>query len=174
MSYYYLISSLPMLKSDGTLPFPYSRFLEMCESAVSESKYAQLRDLSLMSNEGPFLSEWAKFYTVLNKEVTHQRNLRLGRQSHDYYQKDEAVTKLVTEAMNANPLEGEEMLIALEFKKIDDLIGVHYFDDYALIGYAMKLKLLERKSMFRQKEGKDEFERIVKGLEHQIKCMEQE
>lgn len=38
-SYYYLMASLPMLRSDGELPFSYEDFLEMCRSAVSGAKY---------------------------------------------------------------------------------------------------------------------------------------
>ena len=48
---------------------------------------------------------------------------------------------------------------------------MHYFDDCALVGYAMKLKLLERKTVFRQQEGKAELGRIVDGLQQQIMNM---
>ena len=50
---------------------------------------------------------------------------------------------------NKNPLAAEEMLLSFEFERLDELVGIHYFDDYALIGYALKLKLLERKTSFK-------------------------
>ncbi len=175
MGYYYLLSSLPMLRSDGDLPMTYDEFLEICHSSLSGSKYELLRNLSLSSSEGPLVSEWAKFYNTLNDELIHQRNQRLGREGQAAHQKDESASKIVTAAMNAkNPLAAEEMLLALQFEKLDQLIDVHYFDDYALFGYALKLKLLERKSSFKKESGKAEFSRIVGELEEQIMSMEQE
>ncbi len=174
-SYYYLLSSLPMLRSDGEIPFEYDTFLSMCKSAVSSSKYAILENLTLSSAEGPLLSEWSKFYTIFKQELTAQRNQRLGRQVSLSYQKDETTSKTIAAAMNhKNPLEAEKVLLALQFEILDGLIGTHYFDDYALMGYALKLKLLERKNIFNQKSGKQELNRIVKGLQQQIMSTEQE
>ena len=51
--------------------------------------------------------------------------------------------------------------------------STHYFDDRALTGYALKLKLLERKSCFDQKKGKAELDRILDGLQKQILLEEQ-
>lgn len=172
MGYYYLISSLPMLKSDGELPFEYNEFLEKCRSAVSDVKYEILKNLTLSSKEGPLVSRWAEFYCTLNQELIHQRNTRLGRPLSLSYQKDETAARIVTAVMNnKNPLEAEKMLLELEFEKLDELIGTHYFDDYALMGYAIKLKLLERKNIFEHELGKSELNRIVEGLEQQIISM---
>lgn len=175
MAYYYLISSLPMLKSDGDMPLSYDEFLNLCRDTLSDSKYELLKNLTLSSNKGPLISEWAKFYTVIKEELTYQRNVRLGRKAVTPSIREEGVTKLISSAMNnKNPLVAEEMLLSLEFEKLDELVGVHYFDDYALIGYALKLKLLERKSSFNKEKGKAEFGRITEKLEHQITSMEQE
>ena len=54
-SYYYLISSLPDLKTDGEMPMTYDEFLGMCQSNVSESKYKFLENLTLSSEEGPLV-----------------------------------------------------------------------------------------------------------------------
>lgn len=173
MAYYYLISSLPMLKSNGDMPISYGEFLEMCRSALSDSKYELLENLTLDSSEGPLVSEWAKFYGVLREELTFQRNARLGRRAQSPSIKDESAAKVISMAMNhQNPLAAEEMLLALQFQKLDELIGIHYFDDYALFGYALKLKLLERKKSFNHKKGKAELENIIKKLEQEITNME--
>ena len=42
-SYYYLISSLPMLKTQGEPPMDYAAFLAMCRSAVSAGVYRRWR-----------------------------------------------------------------------------------------------------------------------------------
>ena len=69
---------------------------------------------------------------------------------------------------NKNPLEAEKMLLSFQFEKLDELVSMHYFDDCALFGYALKLKLLERKTIFKQESGKKEFSRIADVLEKQI------
>ena len=175
MAYYYLISSLPMLKSDGEIPISYSQFLDLCRDNVSDSKFEILQNLSVISTEGPLISEWAEFYGAFKKELTYRRNQRLGIKTQVPNQRDESITKVISSAMNnKNPLYAEEILLSLEFQKLDELIGTHYFDDYALFGYALKLKLLERKRIFNHENGKKEFNRIIDKLEEQIKSMEQE
>ena len=78
-SYYYLISSLPMLKAQGEPPMDYAAFLAMCQTAVSGGVYRTLETLTVESDKGPLLSEWAAFYKTLSRELTYQRNVKLGR-----------------------------------------------------------------------------------------------
>lgn len=171
-SYYYLMSSLPMLKADGEMPFHYDEFLEKCRSSLKESRYQLLKDLTLSSSEGPLLSEWSKFYGVLENELNYQRRLRLGQTCSAPSDRDADAVRIVTTVMNENnPLEAENMLLALEFEKLDALVNMHYFDDAALVGYALKLKLLERKTAFDNRRGKAEFNRIVDYLQQQILSM---
>lgn len=51
-SYYYLISSLPMLKTQGEPPMDYAAFLAMCKSAVSSGVYQTLEELTAASGQG--------------------------------------------------------------------------------------------------------------------------
>ena len=41
-SYYYLVSSLPTLSSDGEMPMTYGEFLKCCQGNVSEETYRLL------------------------------------------------------------------------------------------------------------------------------------
>ena len=121
-SYYYLISSLPMLKTQGEPPMDYAAFLAMCKSAVSSGVYQTLEEL--------------------------------------------------TAAVNAeNPLEGERLLLDLEFRRLDGMIGLHNFDDHALFGYAMKLQLLERQRTFRYEAGKQAFDELMAGIRQQVSSL---
>ena len=87
-SYYYLISSLPDLRTDGDMPMTYDEFLDMCQSNVSESKYELLKNLTLSSEEGPLLKEWSAFYKNLMGELNYQRSVSLGRPYLTSYDKD--------------------------------------------------------------------------------------
>lgn len=168
-SYYYLLSGLPMLKSDGEMPITYADFLEACKGCVSNSKFEILSKLTLDSTDGPLISLWAEFYSAFKRELTFQRNQRLGRPTGDVFPRDLASAAAVGSALaDKNPLEAEKALLAFLFEKLDSLIGIHSFDDFALMGYALKLKLLERKTVFKKEDGKNELNRLVSGLKEQI------
>ena len=111
-SYYYLISSLPMLRTQGEPPMDYAAFLAMCRSAVSAGVYRTLEELTVDSDKGPLLSEWAGFYRALSRELTYQRNVKLGRPCAVPSDRDAGIVQTVTAAVNAeNPLEGERLLL---------------------------------------------------------------
>ena len=168
-SYYYLISSLPDLKTDGDMPMTYAEFLSCCQSTVSESKYKLLEELTLSSCEGPLVEEWALFYGMLTKELNYQRSMSLGKSYSSAYDKDGAISQVVAAALAAkNPLEAEKVLLEYEFENLDSLVGLHTFDDYVLFGYAIKLKLLERQSCFEQKKGKKEFKHLFDTVQQRV------
>ncbi len=168
-SYYYLISSLPMLRADSAMPFSYDTFLSMCQTCVDASTYKLLENLSVNSTEGPLVEDWAKFYGVLASELSYQRNLKLGRPCDQPVEREEETIRAVSAALNAqNPLEAEIQLLELEFKKLDELTSLHFFDAYTLFGYALKLKLLQRLTIFDTPKGQTEFKRLFDGIQAQI------
>ena len=168
-SYYYLISSLPDLRTDGDMPFTYEEFLGMCQSNVSESKYEFLSNLTLSSDEGPLLKDWAVFYNNLMSELNYQRSMNLGRVYLKSYDKDSVLTQVIGTVLAAkNPLEAEKILLDYEFENLDSLVGLHTFDDVYLFGYAVKLKLLERQNCFVQEKGKKEFKRLFDQVQQRV------
>ena len=168
-SYYYLISSLPDLRTDGDMPMTYDEFLDMCQSNVSESKYELLKNLTLSSEEGPLLKEWSAFYKNLMGELNYQRSVSLGRPYLTSYDKDSVIAQVAGAAMAAkNPLEAEKILLECEFDNLDSLVGLHTFDDRYLLGYAIKLKLLERQSCFVQSKGQKEFKRLFDQVQQRV------
>ena len=154
------------------MPFSYETFLEQCRGNVSPALWEMLRELTAESDRGPLLEDWAPFYRRLKEELTYQRNMRLGKNPAAPAFRDEWEVRVVTAAMNEkNPWQAEKILLAMEFEKLDELVTQHYFDQAALIGYALKLKLLERKTIFRKEAGRAELEGIVTGLQEQIMNM---
>ena len=168
-SYYYLISSLPDLRTDGDMPLTYEEFLDMCRSDVSEDKMQILENLTLSSTKGPILKEWSEFYGNLTKELNSQRSARLGKQYPVSFDKDYTLTQVAAAAIAAkNPLEAEKILLDCEFDNLDSLVGLHAFDDEYLFGYAIKLKLLERQSCFEQKKGEKEFKHLFDQVQQRV------
>ncbi len=168
-SYYYLISSLPMLSSDEEMPLDYASFLELCQGNVPEETYQRLANLKLDSDDGPLLNEWGAFYKGLQKELACQRAQRLDRDCPPSFEKDPSTITAVAAALNAtHPLEAERILLKYEFERLDLLVGMHMFDDHVLYGYAVKLKLLERITSFEKEKGKQEFSDILESLQKQV------
>ncbi len=168
-SYYYLMSSLPMLRAGETPPLDYAAFLSQCQGVVSEKVYRTLEGLTVRSEGGGFMGRWADFYRILTDELNYQRRVKRGESCAVPSERDAAVTQTATAAVNAaNPLEGERRLLALEFDRLDELIGLHNFDDCALYGYALKLQLLERQRAFRRDEGKAAFDALLGQVRQQI------
>ena len=168
-SYYYLISSLPMLSADGGMPFSYADFLKMCQSNVSEETYKLLEGLTLSSDKGPLLEEWGAFYRSLSRELSLQRSTKLGKPYTAVFDKEPASAAVVSAAVGAkDPLTAERILLDYEFDQLDMMVGLHSFDDDVLFGYALKLKLLERVCSFEKEKGKKEFNDILKDLEDQV------
>jgi hypothetical protein len=168
-SYYYLISSLPDLKSDGEMPLSYEDFLDMCQTTVSASTYTILKNLTLSSNEGPLIKEWARTYSSLTKELNYQRSMKLGKTYPNTFEKDSITAQVVASALAAkNPLEAENIMLDFEFQQLDSLVGLHMFDDYVLFGYAIKLKLLERQSCFDHDKGETEFRRLLTKVQQRV------
>ena len=88
------------------------------------------------------------------------------------YSRTAFFAKTVTAAGNAeNPLEGERLLLDLEFRRLDGMIGLHNFDDHALYGYAMKLQLLERQRTFRYESGKRAFDGLMQNIRQQVSSL---
>ena len=168
-SYYYLISSLPTLKAEASMPFSYDEFLKMCENTVGKDTYDKLSALTLKSEDSPFLKQWGLFYNKMMNSLCRQRKIKLGKSASSAAEKDLLIDRAVDEAMSAeNPLEAEKILLKCQFEFLDGLVGMHYFDDFVLFGYAVKLKLLERQSVFETESGKQEFKRLFDGIQQQI------
>ena len=168
-SYYYLIASLPELRTDGDMPLTYDEFLACCQSNVSDKDYELLKNLTLDSKEGPLVKEWSVFYDMLSKELGYQRSVNLGKSYSSAYDKDGLIAQTVASAFSAkNPLEAEKLLLEYEFETLDSLVGLHMFDDHVLFGYAIKLKLLERLTSFEHEKGDAEFQTLLSGIQQQV------
>lgn len=157
-----------MLKTDGSTPMTFEDFLEQCKANVNAATYQSLCNI-LVSGNHPLLKEWSEFYGSLIEELSYQRNLKMGKACVAPNDRDSETVNSIAAALAAkNPLVSEQMLLDLEFKKIDAMMGLHSFDEYYLYGYAIKLKLLERQTVFKTEDGKAEFSSLFNGVKEQI------
>ncbi|MCQ2397870.1 MAG: DUF2764 domain-containing protein [Sphaerochaetaceae bacterium] len=168
-SYYYLLASLPELKKDGALPISYDNFLELCNNAVNRTVYRNLSELTVETGGGSLSEKWCSFCPDVKKEICRLRNINLGKQAASSDIKHPATSKLAEAVMHAeNPLKAEKILLEAQFDYLDSLMSLHFFDDTVLYGYAIKLRLLERQSLFDTELGKSEFRRLFDNIQQQI------
>lgn len=183
-SYYYLVATLPMLRYEDSSPMSHEAFLELCHGNISDSDYRLVCSASLSSSaasdaEGgkshPFLRKWEGFRDMVAKELNDQRARKLelgGDRYKNDGDKEYRISETVRAALAAsNPLQGELLLMQLYWKYLDDLSGLHTFDIEALLAYAVKLQILERKSRFTLQEGNSEFKRLFSNLQSKIKSI---
>ena len=168
-SYYYLISSLPSLRTDAPMPMSYDAFLEQCRDSVNDNVYSVLSKMTLSSDKGPLLSKWGKFYQQMMRELSKRRREKLGKPFSREVEADQATRDCIERVMSAdNPLTAEKLMLDAQFAYLDSLVAMHYFDDYVLYGYAVKLKLLERRDVFEKDKGSAEFERLFSDVQQKI------
>ncbi len=172
-SYYYLVATLPTLRLDGPLSFSTDTFLGLCKPLVSEHHYRLLcKALSGEPSSHPFLKAYQHFASMVNKELVEQRSRKLSLSDPVYRNdgdKEGRISDAVRQALaQDNVLEAEMLLLALHWKFLDELATLHTFDIEALLGFALKLKLLQRKSLFTREEGNAEFKRLFSNIQTEI------
>jgi len=172
-SYYYLVATLPLLRYDGQSPFDSASFLEQCKSQVSTYDYLTIESaLTGRSSSHPFLKKWQHFASMVKKELNDQRSKKLGLSTQKYHNdgdKEFRIGEAVRQVLsNENALEAELSLLALSWNYLDEISALHFFDVEALLTYAVKLQLLERKSLFTKEEGNAEFKRLFSNLQSEI------
>ncbi len=168
-SYYYLISSLPSLRTDAPMPMTYEAFLAQSKASVNAEVYGTLEKLTLSSDKGPLLRQWGTWYRAMQRELNRRRREKLGKPFDKTVEADRTTLGMIDRVMAApDPLAAEKIMLDAQFEYLDSLVAMHYFDDYVLYGYAVKLKLLERRDVFEKEKGSAEFERLFDGVKQQI------
>lgn len=172
-SYYYLVATLPSLRYDGTPPFSVEKFVSLCKEHVGKHDFQTIEAaIRQRPSNHSFLKQWQHFESMLKKELNDQRSRKLGLNSSIYKNdgdKEHRIAEVVRQAVqNEDVLASENALLLLQWKFLDELSALHTFDVEGLLSYALKLTLLERKSLFIREEGNTEFKRLFSNLQSEI------
>lgn len=166
--YYFLISSLPLLRF-GVTPFLSSaRFLELVAEQAGQALAEQLAAVSLAPEElGRFAAE--RFWYGME---THIRNYLLRARSQKTTQVDRwrrpekdvfpSLDHQLHKALGApNPLERERQLDAIRWELLDEpLIGENFSVD-ALVVYRLRLLIAEKWQAFSSDQGREVLNALV-------------
>ncbi|MDD3153730.1 MAG: DUF2764 family protein [Victivallaceae bacterium] len=154
MNYYYLASSLPMLRSEEKPPVSTGDFLAAAARELSEANYENLLRVSIdpeAANPEGAAREFAKWETLLRNAVLRIRAAKYPELADDLRHEDDFFSEVapgVQEALGkANLLEREKALDAMRWRKLDDLEAGHPADFDFLAVYKLKLAILEKNAV---------------------------
>lgn len=175
-NYYYFVPSLPALKSDSSSFMSVDDFLALCSTHISKKDYCMLERVA-HSNDvvrgNSFTEGYTRFRRQVEDELAWQRSRALKLDESKYKPEEESsesVRQAVHKAVfQADPLEGEKILLSLYFDYLDRHISFgHEYDVTFLISYALKLDLLARRNSFSQDKGRKVFEGLADEIRKEI------
>ncbi|MBT3288609.1 MAG: DUF2764 family protein [Victivallales bacterium] len=156
-SYYYLISSLPLLRWANPPSMSSDEFLAQCEEQVPADVLADLRDVSLIPRAelAPSDAEtrWVEWDGYIRNQLVHTRAAHL-RQEAAHMLRDEPGAfptdrKELDEILPSDdPLERERALDHMRWRRLEGMESGHPFDRDRLVIYRLKLLLLEKWARF--------------------------
>ncbi|MFH1577861.1 MAG: DUF2764 family protein [Candidatus Omnitrophota bacterium] len=156
--YYYLISSLPLLKFSDKPPITAGDFIAESQKWLSETEFALLSKVDI-NNPGPdeddtqILKTWKDFEYSIAQELSAYRS---AKKKNLEYRLSKYLSDIV-EGDN-NPLVVEKRLLFLKWDFLEEQEAGHFFDLDFLIIYYLKLQILQRQFSFNKEKGKARFE----------------
>lgn len=173
LAYYYILSSLPMLRKEGPPPITSDYFLHSCAEMIPEKTVGRLSSLKLLPEKetgfghSSSAAKWYKWETDMRTKLAKFRAVSLGReqkihQGNGFSDIDRSIEEILSVP---NPAEREKMLDSLRWKALDDLEFGHNFDFDSLCIYRIKLMLLEKWVGKDQRKGLENLDAILNKIE---------
>ncbi|NOY80869.1 MAG: DUF2764 family protein [Kiritimatiellaeota bacterium] len=168
-SYYYLVSSLPLLRLEEPPPFPSSEFLDTCRGQLSATRFAKLAQVTLLPRARACCEverQWNEWETGLRNCLVRHRAAALGLDPERLFRPTSEVwpqlDRQVDEAMNGrDPGQRELALDRLRWQHLTDLEPGHDFDFETLVIYRLKLLLVEKRSARTVERGERNMEALL-------------
>lgn len=167
--YYYVASSLPLLLYDNKAPIRLSEFHQCVSTLLSPSDASKVLSATIFAampvdSLSPLGACYWYYEKGLRNELIKLRALSLGVDPKSHYcdyEENPFVVEVAQQAFKSqSPLIGEGILNSWRWHTIDTLESGHYFDVDYFTAYHLKLQILERKELFEQQSGKDNFNNL--------------
>jgi hypothetical protein len=169
--YYYLRSTLPTLLQSSGVPFSFEGFLARCEGRVNSADYELLKAARAQAPEdgvtakstrrSPILTSYRTWEKALKNELVRLRAHKLGKAPERFIRPGDPEWDAVRVAQAAaqcdDPLEGELLIERERWSFVERLETNHLFDLEALVAYALKLQILERRALFEAERGETSY-----------------
>lgn len=173
--YFYLVSSLPMLKQDEEPVISSDEFLEACSHWLPESEMSLLTQLDLVPDAvsppspGSAARKWSDWETCLRNLLAKTRAGKLNRDAANSMREENDffsdIERGAQDAYSAsNPLEREKILDKLRWTQLEDLESGHHFDFDKLCIYRIKLLLREKWTARKKEQGEENLNGIIEKI----------
>ncbi len=181
-AYYNLIPQLPALSRAGPPPMSSTAFVKLCETQLSSQDRAVLGFCSLDPDEmsdtqvylrelrhsgSDFVDDWREWERTLRLNLARYRAQKQKRAASESGAAVEppaypasAVSAAKAAAAIESPLEAELFLDEARWNAVESMQGVSYFGENVVFAYLLKLRLLERASLFKAEEGFSEYKAL--------------
>lgn len=181
-NYYYLVASLPDLSGNRNIGDRTAEsiigeirervssgdaaLVEFLEMGYEEENLTEDFYRSALSHKNGFLREWFRFdLNVKNAKVAYL-NAALGRKPlQDVMPVDggtfEEAAELDRILKQGDILSRERGIDDIAWKKVDELTVFHYFDMTVILGFIVKLKIIDRWMKLDEATGREMFRRLV-------------
>lgn len=181
-NYYYLVASLPDLSGNRNIGDRTAEsiigeirervssgdaaLVEFLEKGYEEGNLTEDFYRSALSHKNGFLREWFRFdLNVKNAKVAYL-NAALGRKPlQDVMPVDggtfEEAAELDRILKQGDILSRERGIDDIAWKKVDELTVFHYFDMTVILGFIVKLKIIDRWMKLDEATGREMFRRLV-------------
>lgn len=160
--YYYLISSLPLLKFTEAPSITKEDFIAEAKKWLKYTDFIILFKVNINNlfedeKDVSLLKRWKEFERSLREELAFFRS---ARRNNIEYKVRKDLSDIIQE--DNNPLEIERGLLLLRWDFLEEEEIGHFFDLDFLIIYYLKLQLLQRLFSFDKEKGKERFETYSK------------
>lgn len=165
--YYYFAASLPLLDFDSKPIMNLGSFLSECQRLLAPEDFLLVEKALTLprveENAGHcFVEAWHSFERAFSNELVYFRAGRLHKDPNEYIKGERAfsahLADIIQQAMKMTDLlMAEKMIDKVRWSFLDELLTGHYFDIEMIIGYALKLQILERHQLFSSSLGEERF-----------------
>ncbi len=178
MAEYYLISQLPSL--DGlaeNMPLPISKetFLGLCENALNEKTFEELKNSSVNTpkdysvSSSSVLNGWNEAEKALRLTLASVRaskmKISFSAENAQATQIDKKIMQVASAAAEMeSPMEAEKLLNNYRLEFLETLRPMDSFSEEYLFYYSLKLDLLSRIRKFDEQEGRNSYKNIYNSI----------
>ena len=190
MAHYYLAAQLPYLIYGQPAPMTSEDYIARCQDLMSASDFALLALCTLdpdplepdassdtqkmaytdpiKSSRSDFIDKWRNWERVLRLNLARFRSNRLKREWGSLLDPPDSPADAVNAAKAAagmdSPLEAELYLDKARWEAIEGFQGLSYFNVNTIYAYLLKLRLLERRALFKAEEGFAEYKELYTAI----------
>jgi hypothetical protein len=172
-TYYYLVSTLPMVFFDSENFPEEGQYLTSCRDWLTPHDMDLLESADIDLSDNPatgchLLDSWNNWVASLTYQLALLRASAKGKETERFNEYTDVVLGHDAVSRDAlaqsSPLNAEEMLDKTKWEFLDFLEGGHFFDIEKLIIYYLKIQILNRKKNFTIENGRANYNALYEKI----------